>query len=126
MMGEYEISQKYTLEDLRQTAAREYRQEPTGNWILNRNGTRKQETIGKEYIPTRRGKLDKDEWCRLMEEAIREEDKNTLLFQIETHCRLHCAWLHTDQDVHEYAMSCLSSGAYKHWKDCKEVMNEQM
>ena len=38
-MGEYEISQKYTLEDLRQTAAREYRQEPTGNWILNRNGT---------------------------------------------------------------------------------------
>ena len=84
------------------------------------------ETVGKEYIPTRIGKIEKSKWFRLMEEAIREAGLNTLLFQIETHCRLHCAWLHTDQDVHEYAMSCLSSGAYKHWKDFKEVMNEQM
>ena len=72
-MGEYEISQKYTLEDLRQTAAREYRQEPTGNWILNRNGTRKQETIGKEYVPTRAGKIELHEWCKLMDEAVRLE-----------------------------------------------------
>lgn len=116
----------YTIEDLKQTGAMEFRTVPTGEYITAGNGRRKMVTVGKEYVPTRCGKLDKDEWCRLMEEAIREEDKNTLLFQIETHCRLHCAWLHTDQDVHEYAMSCLSSGAYKHWKDFKEVMNEQM
>lgn len=125
-MGEYEISQKYTLEDLRQTAANEFRVSSTGNWVIGKNGKRKMETVGKEYIPTRIGKIEKRKWFRLMEEAIREAGLNTLLFQIETHCRLHCAWLHTDQDVHEYAMSCLSSGAYKHWKDFKGVMNEQM
>ena len=114
----------YSIEDLRQTSSREFRAEPTGEWIVNKNGTRKMKTIGKEYIPTRVGKIELGEWCKLMEEAIREEGENTLLFQIETYVRLNCAWLHTDQTVHEYAMSCLSSGAYKHWKDFKEVANE--
>ena len=117
---------QYSIEDLKQTSAMEFRAVPTGNWVISRNGKKKMETEGKEYIPTRCGKFERSIWCRLMEEAIRESDKNTLLFQIEAYCRLHCAWLHTDQAVHEYAMDCLSSGAYKHWKDFKEVMNEQM
>lgn len=114
----------YTIEDLKQTAAREYRQEPTGNWILNRNGTRKQETIGKEYVPTRVGKIELHEWCKLMDEAVRNAGLNTLLFQIETYARLHFAWLQSDQEVHEHALSCISSGAYKHWERFKEVANE--
>ena len=115
---------QYSIDDLKQTQAMEFRAEPTGEWIINKNGTKKMKTVGKEYVPTRSGKIELSEWCRLMEEAIREEDKNTLLFQIETHVRLHFAWLHTDEEVHQYAMKCLSSEAYKHWKDFKEVINE--
>ena len=107
----------YTIEDLKQTGALEFRTIPTGTYITAGNGKRKMVTVGKEYVPTHCGKIDKDEWCRLMEEAICKEGKNTLLLQIETYCRLHCAWLHTDQAVHEYAMSCLSSEAYRHWED---------
>lgn len=115
---------QYSINDLKQTQALEFKAVPTGNWIIAGNGKRKMETVGTEYVPTRNGKIELSEWCRLMEEAISEEGKNTLLFMIETYVRLHCAWLHNDQEVHQYAMQCLSSEAYKHWKDFKEDMNE--
>ena len=119
-MSESEMFPRYSIDDLKQTGAYEFRAVPTGTYVIARNGKKKMETVGKEYVPTRVGKIERREWCRLMEEAIREEDKNTLLFQIETHARLHCAWLHSEGAVHEYAMSCLSSGAYKQWEDFKE------
>ena len=107
----------YSIDDLKQTQALEFKAIPTGNWIIAGNGKRKMETVGAEFVPTRSGKIELGEWCQLMEEAIRQEGKNTLLFQIETYVRLHCAWLHSDKEVHQYAMMCLSSEAYKHWKD---------
>lgn len=106
-----------SVEDLRQISALEFRTEPTGNWTVSRNGRRKMETIGKEYVPTSIGKIERKEWYRLMEEAVKTEKKSDLLLKIETYVKKHCAWLRTEMDVREYAMDCLSSNAYTHWKD---------
>ena len=110
---------EYTIEDLKQTSALEFRAVPTGRMIQAGNGRMKAETKGVNYVPTRVGRLDEDEWYNLMEDAIRREGKEELLLQIEEHCRQHCAWLHKEKEIRAYAMSCLSSEAYKKWEDFK-------
>lgn len=109
--------QTYSISDLKSTGANEFRTVPTGKWYTARNGRQKMETIGKEYIPTSVGKLEKDTWVQLMEAAVAKEDKCELLSRIEQHVRHHCAWLHKDSDIHVYSLECLSSEAYLFWAD---------
>ena len=109
----------YTLEDMRETAAREYKQEPTGDYKVNRNGRKVPVTHGVEYCQTKAGKMPLDKWVKLMRDAIAAEGKQELLGQIMEHCRAHCAWLHREAELEKYAMSCLSSHAYEHWEDFK-------
>ena len=58
-------------------------------------------------------------WLQLTRDAIAAEGKQELFEKIVEHCRTHCAWLHKETELEEYAMSCLSSHAYEHWEDFK-------
>ena len=106
-----------SVKDLRSTGTREFRAVPTGNWIPTRNGRRKMETVGKEDIPTKNGKIEASEWYELLDRAVINEGKSELLRNIETHVKNHCAWLRTEKEVHEYALECFSDEAYLHWPD---------
>ena len=109
-----------SINDLRPSGCTEYRQVPTGEYVINRIGNRVPVTKGIEYIVTKGGKIEKDEWVHLIETAVCAEGKEELLERIESHCRAHCAWLHGDKEIRAYALECLCSEAYKHWKDVKE------
>lgn len=106
---------EYTLEELKQTGCTEFRAVPTGNWIATRNGRRKMETRGVEFITTKAGRFEMSEWHRHLEEAVFCEGLTRLLDAIISHVRSHCAWLHTKEEIRNYALGCLSSGAYHSW-----------
>ena len=74
------------------------------------------ETRGVEYVTTEAGRFTVGEWHRLLDEAVFCEEKTWLLDLIVNHVRSHCAWLHKNQDIRNYALECLSSGAYHSWK----------
>lgn len=107
---------EYTIAELRQVGPLEFRAVPTGNYILTRNGKRKQETIGKEFINTQVGKFELREWYSYMEEAVRREGAEWLLNAIIEHVSTHCFWFHSKKEIRNYALGCLSSGAYHSWK----------
>ena len=107
---------EYTIAELRQVGPLEFRAVPTGNYILTRNGKRKQETVGKEFINTQVGKFELREWYSYMEEAVRREGAEWLLNAIIEHVSTHCFWLHSKKEIRNYALGCLSSGAYHSWK----------
>ena len=106
-----------TIADLRWATVLEYRQVPTGKFIINRAGRRVPVTEGVEYVQTAAaGRMTLEEWNGKMEEAVAAEGKKELLDQIIAHCRAHCAWLKSSRDVvRNYAMQCLSDEAYKAW-----------
>ena len=105
------------LQQLRLTAAREYRQVTTGTYHKNRNGRRVPDTVGVEYITTPSGRYPLAEWVVLVEKAILEDKKEELLRLLEAHVAKHCAWLKTTAHVHEYALECLVDEAYLAWED---------
>ena len=107
---------KFTLDELKQTGCNEFRSEPTGRWIETRNGKRKMETRGVEYVTTKAGRFERGKWHSYLEEAVFCEDLTGLLNIIIKHVRDHCAWLHTEKEIRNYALECLSSGAYHSWK----------
>lgn len=107
---------EYTIAELRQVGPLEFRAVPTGNYILTRNGKRKQETVGKEFINTHVGKFELREWYSFMEEAVRREGAERLLNTIIEHVSAHCFWFHSKKEIRNYALGCLSSGAYHSWK----------
>ena len=107
---------EYTIAELRQVGPLEFRAVPTGNYILTRNGKRKRETVGKEFINTQVGKFELREWYSYMEEAVRREGAEWLLNAIIEHVSAHCFWFHSKKEIRNYALGCLSSGAYHSWK----------
>ena len=108
-----------SIAQLRTNGPDEFRTVPTGRYIMTQNGRRKEVTEGKEYKQTSAGRFEKSEWIRHMEEAVLCEGKAQLLKDIISHVTTHCAWLHAAKERRDYAMECLSSDAYKHWKDFK-------
>lgn len=106
---------EYTIAELRQVGPLEFRAVPTGNYILTRNGKRKQETVGKEFINTHVGKFELREWYSYMEEAVRREGAERLLNTIIEHVSAHCFWFHSKKEIRNYALECLSSGAFRSW-----------
>ena len=105
----------YTINDLKQTSALEYRTVPNGKWHVSRNGRRVQETTGIEYVPTAVGKFEQTEWMRLAKEAVLREKGATLLKAVCDHCKKHCVWLRKEAEIEAYAVNCIVSGAYLHW-----------
>lgn len=111
---------EYSICDLKSIGAREFRTVPTGKWYTARNGRKKMETVGQEYILTRVGKIETSVWVQAMDEAVKKEGKTELLNRIEAHVRQHCAWLHKDSEIHDYSLECLSSEAYLFWADFED------
>ena len=73
--------------------------------------------MGIEYVRTvAAGRIPVDKWYQLMELAVENEGKTELLDKIIAHCQ-HLAWIRTPKKCRQYAMECLSSGAYQRWKD---------
>lgn len=108
----------YTLADLKWISVREFTSVPTGRFYRARNGKWKEETVGVEYITTAgAGRMPLNHWYMHVFEAIRLEGLTELYKQICDHVRAHCAWLHAEKEIGQYAAECLSSGAYLHWKD---------
>ena len=105
-----------SIEDLIWTSSRQYRVEPTGTYTTNRNGKRVPVTKGVEYVKTTgAGEMPIDKWYKLMAAAIKEEGKQELFEKVREHVKTHCAWLHKDQDVTEYALECMSGEVYETW-----------
>ena len=105
----------YSIAELRGISVPEYRAVPTGKTYLNRFGKTCQELAGKEYLKTSVGKFELSEWYDLMRDAVKKEGKEELLTLIKEHVTTHCVWLRTDRAREEYALDCLSSGAYLAW-----------
>ncbi len=111
---------KPTLADLR-PGVREFKSEKTKHMIRTASGKFVHEEISYELIPTAgAGKLRKEEWMRLTEEAVTREGRTALLDALLAYVSARCAWLRTEKLQREYALACLASGAYKEWKDFKD------
>ena len=104
----------YSTDDLKWTSVLEFRSVGTGKFYTTRNGNRKEKTVGKDFVHTAgAGVIELDEWCRLMEDAVRREGKEALLERIVERCRL--GWFHDEKKLRQYALECLSDEAYKVW-----------
>lgn len=97
----------YSVADLQWTGVREGQAVPTGTYSLSANGKRKADTRYAEHVQTAgAGRLEINEWFRLMEEAIKREGRTAELEQkIEQARRL--AWLHTEKEIREYALESM-------------------
>lgn len=97
--------------------------------IPTRNGKMKPETVGCEYVRIASGEqVELTKWYQMMREAVIQEGQQELLERIKDHCK-KLAWLHTDQQIEEYSLECLSDKAYEHWEDfniVKSVKNDDV
>lgn len=78
-----------------------------------------------EYV-TKIGVFSPKEWNELAMQVVKDTGKHSLYLAIVEHCRDHCAWLHTDEEYSEYALSCMTHHAYEAWKDFDPVAYEQL
>ena len=104
-----------TIEELKWTGVREFRAVPTGDFKLSRNGKRVAVTKGVEFVRTKSGTMEIDEWMKQMLLAVGSEGQKDLLMKIIEHCS-SLPWLKTEDNITLFALECLSSEAYKHWK----------
>lgn len=93
------------------------RAERTGQYEITRRGTRREITRLVERYETPDGTFLPEEWKKRAMAAIEAEGEIELLESIKEYCRAHCAWLHKEKEIEEYAMECLCSRAYRAWKD---------
>lgn len=106
-----------TIDSLKWTSSRLFRAVPTGHMIKTQNGRMKAETVGCEYVRIASGEtVELTKWYRMMREAVVREGKQELLEQIKDYCK-RLAWLHTDRQIEEYSLECLSDNAYEAWGD---------
>lgn len=74
-----------------------------------------------ERYETPAGTFLPEEWKKRAKAAIEAEGKLTLLKKVKEHCRGHCAWIHTESDLEEYAIECICSRSYRYWKDFEDT-----
>ena len=109
--------EKHSIDDLKWRFVLEYRSVGRGRFFKTSNGRMKEKTVGYEFVKTvGAGEIELSEWYEAMECAVKHEGKENLLTRIVDYCR-RLAWLHSEKAVRQYALECLSSGAYKAWED---------
>lgn len=108
------------IEDYR-IKSRVGRSEGTGTYEYTRLGTRREKSRYVERYVTQAGTFLPEEWKKRARAAIEAEGELALLERVKEHCREHCAWLHTESDLEEYAIECVCSRAYRHWKDFEDT-----
>lgn len=90
---------------------------PTGKYERTRRGNLKPVLTYAEMYDTPAGMLSPGVWKEKAMAAVRAENKTDLLEKVKKHCENHCAWLHGEDEIEEYALSCICSYAYKSWSD---------
>lgn len=104
-----------------QINSRAGRAESTGEYEITRRGTRRKKTRFAERYVTPAGTFLPEEWKNRAKAAIEAEGELSLLERVKEHCRGHCAWLHTESELEEYAIDCTCSRAYRAWKDFEDT-----
>lgn len=69
------------------------------------------------YCTEKYGNMEPEKWRKAVMEEIQHSGEEKLLERIKHHCRRHCAWLHKEQEIEDYAMEILASRSYLHWED---------
>lgn len=99
-------------------------------YIQSRHGCSYQKGLGpkgkklmgfKEYYRTKAGEFEPEQWRTKVLEAINQDGEIELLDIIKEHCREHCAWLHKEIEISDYAMDILAGRVFlcgnPAWKD---------
>lgn len=100
--------------------SRNGRSTPTGLFTTNANGKRKEVLTYSETYMTPSGPFTPKQWKEKAMAAVKVDGKEDLLEKIKQYCGLHCAWLHQEDDIEEYALDCLCHESYKSWGDFEE------
>lgn len=90
---------------------------PTGKFETTRRGTVKPILAYAEEYQTKAGTFSPGIWKEKALEAVKAENKLALLDKVKSYCKEHCAWLHTENELEEYALDCLCEGTYSRWPD---------
>lgn len=96
------------------------RSAPTGLFTTNAKGKRKETMAYTETYRTPSGEFTPKQWKEKAMAAVKADGKEELLEKIKLYCKVHCAWLHWEDDIEEYALGCLCSESYKSWGDFEE------
>lgn len=98
---------------------------PTGVYEITRRGNRRQVTKYAEVYKTDAGELSPERWRMELSKAIEADKESDVLEVIKEHCREHCAWLHKEADILDYAMNILASRSFLCGKECwKDVADK--
>lgn len=104
-----------TIADLRWRGVREEKITGIGEFETLRNGRRREKTRCVAWIDTYvAGQMPLSDWIRKMETAVAAEGQQELLEKIEAH--VEKLPFVKAKDRREYALECLSEGAYMHWE----------
>ena len=102
---------------------------PTGAYEITRKGNRRAITKYSEVYKTDVGELSPEEWRVKLSEAIVNDKESDVLEVIIDHCREHCAWLHKEADIIDYAVEILASRAFlcgnECWKDVADKVKDK-
>lgn len=98
------------IEDFR-SASNSFRAE-----FIGKDQTGRKQYRGISFKKTLFGDIEDCNYYSLMKELIILAGKKELLEAIKDHCRENCVWLKTENDIENYAIDCLLSKAYEHWK----------
>lgn len=80
------------------------------------NGRKHRTTEPRTVFKTQMGEFEEEQWNNEFKEILLASGELGLLESIIEYCKTHCAWLHKEKEIEEYAMRCLASGAYTHWE----------
>ena len=84
--------------------------------IRNPNGTYSRQTIGENYIETKKGLIHEDKWTELAFQAVKENGDLSLLEAVEGYVKKHCLWLR-EGEIQQYALECVLRESYMSWND---------
>ena len=101
---------------------------PTGTYELTRKGNRRAVTRYAEIYETDAGMFSPEQWRNELSKAIEADKESDVLGIIADHCREHCAWLHREADILDYAMEILASRIFlcgnENWKNVTDKVKE--
>ncbi len=81
----------------------------------NKNGSLYYPMQSIEYYSTKAGDIELSFWMRLVEDAVKREDKRELLDAVTDYVKNNCAWLKSREDTRMYALECLCRKSYENW-----------
>lgn len=96
------------------------RSESTGSKYTTRFGNTRHKYVFKEFYQTNTGKFTRDRWLEVTRQIVENIQETKLLEEIKDYVKNNCYWLKTPDEVEEYAINCLASGAYMYWNDFKD------